>query len=68
MFLKNSSYENKEGKIDIDSIVKSLSNGIELHNKIREIENEKNYLINELEKQNEMLNSVKNECDILNEQ
>ena len=50
MFLKNSSYENKEGKIDIDSIVKSLSNGIELHNKIREIENKKNYLINELEK------------------
>ena len=64
----SSSCENKEGKIDIDSIVKSLSNGIELHNKIREIENEKNYLINELEKQNEILNSIKSENDILNEQ
>ena len=64
----SSSCENKEGKIDIDSIVKSLSNGIELHNKIREIENEKNYLINELEKQNEILNSIKSENDQLNEQ
>ena len=64
----SSSCENKNGIINIDSIIKSLSNGIELHNKIREIENEKNYLINELEKQNELLNSIKTENENLNEQ
>ena len=57
-----------DGKVDINSVVKSLENGFELHNRIREIEQEKISILQDFEKQNEIMNSLKNENELLIEQ
>lgn len=64
----STSCETDDNKVDINSIVKSLENGFELHNRIREIEQEKNTILQDFEKQNEIMNSLKNENEILYEQ
>lgn len=64
----STSCEAEDGKVDINSIVKSLENGFELHNRIREIEQEKITILQDFEKQNEIMNSLKNENEILYEQ
>ena len=66
--LISTSCDSDDGKVDINSVVKSLENGFELHNRIREIEQEKISILQDFEKQNEIMNSLKNENELLIEQ
>ena len=66
--LITTSCDNENTQIDINSIIKSLCNGIELHNQIRELEQDKLSICQDFKKQNEIITSLTKENKIFFEQ
>ena len=66
--LITTSCDNDNAQIDINSIMKSLCNGIELHNQIRELEQDNMTISQDFQKQNEIITSLTNENKVFTEQ